>query len=300
MISLKQLEALRWIAVLGSFEKAAERLHATQSAISKRILELEASLGTPVFDRNGRSSRLTDKGREVLRLAEQMLGLRDEVMAIGARPTTMLRRLRFGVTELTAITWLPQLVAEIRAAYPLIALEPEVEMSGDLAQSLEAGALDFIVVPDSVWHAGFRSVPLASVQNAWLASPELFVGTGIIPLAALARLPILTQGMRSGSGMRFGKWIEESGVNFPRQVTSNSLVALVGLTVAALGVSYLPLPCFQGLVDRGALRVIETDPPLPAVPYALMFRSEESSNVVSAIVAIARRACDFATPVRWN
>lgn len=54
MITLRQLEALYWISHLGTFERAATRLNTTQSAISKRIQELELVVGLAVFDRNQR------------------------------------------------------------------------------------------------------------------------------------------------------------------------------------------------------------------------------------------------------
>jgi DNA-binding transcriptional LysR family regulator len=50
MITLRQLETLHWIAQLGTFERAALKLNTTQSAVSKRIQELEAASGLPVFD----------------------------------------------------------------------------------------------------------------------------------------------------------------------------------------------------------------------------------------------------------
>ena len=53
MITLRQLKALHWIARLGTFERAADRLNTTQSAISKRVHELEFSVGRPIFDRSG-------------------------------------------------------------------------------------------------------------------------------------------------------------------------------------------------------------------------------------------------------
>src|SRR3546814_12631871 len=59
MITLKQLEAFNWIAKLGTFERAAAKLNTTQSAISKRIQELEASIGLPLLDRSHRGARLT-------------------------------------------------------------------------------------------------------------------------------------------------------------------------------------------------------------------------------------------------
>jgi len=46
MITLKQIEALHWIAELGSFERAAAQLNTTQSTVSKRIQQL----GVPGLD----------------------------------------------------------------------------------------------------------------------------------------------------------------------------------------------------------------------------------------------------------
>ncbi|SFM30333.1 LysR family transcriptional regulator [Methylobacterium pseudosasicola] len=299
MTTLKQLEAFRWIAILGSFEKAAERLNATQSAISKRIQELEASLGTQVFDRSRRGTQLTVKGEAILALADEMLALRDRVVAIGASQAAAIRQLRFGVTELTALTWLPAFVAEVRATYPSIVLEPVVEQSVDLLVRLQNGSLDFIVVPNSVWQPGFQSTPLATVQNAWMCSPSLIHDRGVVPLANLAEFNILTQGKRSGSGLVMTKWLEERGVRLPPFVMSDSLIAQVGLTISELGISYLPIHCFDGLIERGTLRIVETDPPLPPVTYVALFRANETANVVSAISSIARSTCDFTRPIRW-
>lgn len=63
MLTFKQMEALYWIVQLGSFDAAATRLNTTQSAISKRIQELERAFDLTVFDRAHRSARLTDRVR---------------------------------------------------------------------------------------------------------------------------------------------------------------------------------------------------------------------------------------------
>ncbi len=299
MPTLKQLEALRWIVALGSFEKAAERLNTTQSAVSKRVQELEARLGTPLLSRAQRNAKLTAKGEAVFAVAEEMLALRDKLLAVGGTEALPIRQLRFGVTELTAVTWLPAFVSELRATFPSVALEPEVEMSQQLVENLRNGEADFIIVPDAFWQPGLKSFPLASVQNAWMCSPTLFSARGLVRLEELAEFNILTQGARSGSGLVFGKWLEECDISLPKLVTSNSLVALVGLTIASVGISYLPLRCFEGLVEQNRLRVVETDPALPPVTYVMMFRADESPNVVTTLCNLARSTCDFGTPIRW-
>lgn len=62
MMTFKQLEALFWIVQAGGFSQAAVRLHTTQSAVSKRVHELEEMFETPLFDRTQRSAKLTAKG----------------------------------------------------------------------------------------------------------------------------------------------------------------------------------------------------------------------------------------------
>ena len=86
MVTFKQLEALYGITQLGGFAPAANKLHATQSALSKRIRELEALFDTPVFDRSLRTSCLTEKGEEMFLIARQLLDQRDAAVERFQRP----------------------------------------------------------------------------------------------------------------------------------------------------------------------------------------------------------------------
>ena len=66
------------MATLGGFRAAAEKLSATQPAIS-RIASLESDLGVRLFDRDVRGIKLTAKGRELLSHAERMLQMRRDM-----------------------------------------------------------------------------------------------------------------------------------------------------------------------------------------------------------------------------
>ena len=72
-MTLKQIEAFYWAANLGSFSIAALRLHVTQSSLSKRVVELEESVGAPLFDRSGKRAQLTEAGQRLLPLADRHL-----------------------------------------------------------------------------------------------------------------------------------------------------------------------------------------------------------------------------------
>ena len=112
MITLKQLEALQCVVQLGTFERAALRLNTTQSAISKRIQQLEDASGLPIFDRNQRGARLTEKGEHLLALGQEMLALQGRMLDLKSGSEMPARRLRLGVTELSAT---PAMIAEIKA-----------------------------------------------------------------------------------------------------------------------------------------------------------------------------------------
>lgn len=297
--SLKQMEALFWIARLGTFERAATQLNTTQSAVSKRIQDLEALSDEPVFDRSARSARLTVRGRALLALAEEMLKLRDEATSLLNHGTLPRGRFRLGVTEMTALTWLPALVAALRAAYPTVDVEPEVDSSEALYVRLQGDDVDLIVVPDVFRDPRFRAVPVGCVNMSWMCSPRLELPEGRLPLVELERMTILAQDMRSGSALLYRRWLEEQGVALSWKVSSNSLVALMGLTVSGLGVSYLPTEAAAPLVRSGQLRLLDIDPPLPPIPYAALMRAGAEGAYESHVVRQAEAMCDFTIPL-WG
>jgi len=295
MLTFKQIEALYWIVELGSFEAAARKLNASQSAVSKRIHELESTFSLEVFDRNRRSARLTDKGEELFQYAKELLERRDEIVERVSAKEVLVRRLRLGVTELTALTWLPRLIAAIRHEYPKVIVEAEVELSATLRERLADDSIDFIIVPGSTTSEAYVSAPLARVVNAWMCAPEMVPADGTMPLTEISRFPLLTQGNASGTGMAYGRFLQEQGVHVKRVLSSNNLVAQIGLTVSGLGVSYLPLLCLQPLVNDGILGIIETDPPLPAVEYSAVYRSDHPYSLTREIARLAVQCVDFSS-----
>jgi hypothetical protein len=75
-MTLKQLEAFYWAATCLNFSVAAERVHLSVSSLSKRIAELEASLGVQLFDRSGRAAELTPQGEQLLPRIRELLQAR--------------------------------------------------------------------------------------------------------------------------------------------------------------------------------------------------------------------------------
>jgi DNA-binding transcriptional LysR family regulator len=293
MITLRQLLALHWIERLGTFERAADHLSTTQSAISKRVQELEASTGMQLFDRSQRGARLTSAGEELLVIAREMLNLAERIDSLKEGTQVVNRRLRLGVTELTAWTWLPRLITRLVEDFPGLTIEPEVDMSRNLHERLMDDMIDLIIIPDTFTAPEVSSIALGNVENAWMAAPGLIAHEGVLDLAELAKYPMLVQGKKSGSGLFVNKWLRTLGIDLPKTLSSDSLTAMLGLTAAGLGVTYLPLECFRPLVDERKLTIIRTNPELPPVPYMAMYRNDRPSAFMTEVAALAVELCDF-------
>lgn len=293
MITFKQLEAIYWVAKLGGFTQAAQKLHTTQSAISKRIMELEGTFDTPLFDRTLRTARLTEKGEEMFVIAGRLLAERDQVVERFQRPETVERRLRIGVTELTAMTWFPRLVGLINLHYPRVVIKPDVDASVTLRDKLLSEELDLAVVPELSEDSRIGMKPVGRVQNAWMCKPGMLQRGKTYRPHELMVHRLLTQGDRSGTGLAFERWFKSFGITPLNTIASNNLIAIIGMTVSGLGISHLPRECMSPLIDAGLLDAVNVTPTLPEIRYTAIYRNEQRSTLISSIVILAQECCDF-------
>ena len=297
MLTFKQIEAVHWVGKLGSFAAAADKLNTTQSAISKRIAEIEMLLELQLFDRSHRTAVLTEKGLEILALGEEMLLLREHYIESAGRESITVRRFRIGVTELTALTWLPSFVQAFRNTWPKVELQPEIDLSVSLCEKLTKGAMDLVVVPPVFSDSNFEAVRLKDLTLAWMCSPALCDNRKTMTLEEITSYPVLMQVERSGVDVGYDRWFRERDVTIQRIYAGNSLIALSALTTLGFGVSYLPSEYFAKMATSGELRIMRCKQALPRVPYYAVFRNDGALSFSKRVAEMAAQFCDFARPV---
>lgn len=81
-MNFKQLEAFYWLTRLKSYQRVAEHINLTQSAVSVRVVGLEESLGVKLIESNAPNFKLTEKGMQAAEFAEAFVNL-DERMRTG-------------------------------------------------------------------------------------------------------------------------------------------------------------------------------------------------------------------------
>lgn len=295
MMTFKQLEAFFWVVEAGGFAQAANRLHTTQSAVSKRVHELESAFDVPLFDRSLRSARLTEKGEEMFGVAKRLLEQRDAAVEQFQRPEILERHLKIGVTELTAMTWFPRFVNLIQSQYPKVIIEPHIDASVTLRDKLLTDQVDLIITPEVFEDHRLTSIPIGIVENEWMCKPGLVKQSKKLQMQELATYRLLTQDDKSGVGQLYKKWLNSFGIQPENTIVSNSLVTLIGLTISGMGISYLPKKCLSQMVQGGVLQSVKVSPALPPARYAAIHKEDRGSNFISSISKLAQESCDFGT-----
>jgi DNA-binding transcriptional LysR family regulator len=290
---VKQLETFIRIVETGSFAGAAQAMHTTQSTISARMRELEASLGVALFDRSGHRATLTPRGRALLARARKMVGLAADIAREIGDTRAAAGVIRIGVAGLVAMTWLPRLMGALRERFPGVAVHLEVALTTPLVDKLAAGELDLSIVTGPVRGAGLECVSLGYDQFVWMAPAALPVPRRALTPVELAQWPILGLSEASHHYPVIDDWFRAGKAAYQPVVSCSNVRVLADLTLAGLGISLLPRRSCQHAVDAGQLRVIETRPALPPVEFVALHKRDLIDPLAAAVAALARETSEF-------
>lgn len=295
MLTFKQIEALYWVVELGGFAKAADKLNTTQSAITKRIKEMEADFDIQIFDRTSKKAAVTQKGREIFEMANGLLSLRDVMLIRLKGHHTFSGTLRLGITEITAMTWLPDLIRQLKLFFPQLKVTPIMGMAVELHKNLLEGRLDMAFLHGDLRGPLLQAEPLGVLKFAWMGSPELISGEKIYTPEDISKMFLIRQDQESGLNAIYDDWLKPYSAE-KNLFTINSLLAMTGLTVAGFGVSCLPLDYFYSLVQQKKLIVAQTTKPMARSEYCSMYMKNTNSALYQEIAELARECCNFAVP----
>lgn len=295
MTTFRELEALVAVADMKSFEKAARHLHTSQSAVSRLIAQLESGFERPLFSRDQRATRLTMEGEEVLGLARAILRHRATLLERLDQPELVMSTLRLGATEAAAITWLPNFLALLGARRPRMQLTLDIASSSALHARLRDGQLDIAIVADVIRTSGMARFPVGTAQMGWFCSPKLTLPERLSP-AELEQRTLLIQGATSGAGAQLAAWFQAEHLRPHHVIHTDSLMALLGMAAAGLGLASLPRAVALEAMARGALREVHLTTASPALNYIALVRIDTISSFHRTIVQWARECCDFDRP----
>lgn len=258
----QDLAAFVEVAESGSFSRAAQKLHLTQPAVSKRIAVLEHRIGRPLFDRVARKIMLTDAGLTLLPYARRVLQeMEDGRRAMSRMSEVVSGRLSFGTSHHIGLHRLPPLLKGFTARYPDVDLDihfmdSEIACEAVLAGKLELGIvtlplnpipkLDMICIwPDPLAVVAAPEHPLAKARKVGLI--ELAQHPAVLPDEATYTHRIVKAEL------------QKHGVEPRVRLATNYLETLKMLVAIGLGWSVLPLSMLDDsiqVIDVQALRMV--------------------------------------------
>lgn len=268
--SIDGLRAFECAARLGSFERAADELHVTASAIGKRIATLEDLLGTPLLTRSARALGLTPAGKEYLAQVSTALGLLAAV-PLHQRAAQQVQRLRITAPPTFARQVLVPQLQQFTEAHPQVELEvvlsiPFLDVAGSEAD-IEVRHLD---------DAAADGPPLMHDVVMAMAAPALIAR--LPPLrtpADLADAPLLRTPIEPWT-----PWFRAAGLDWGEPTQGTRLVDL-GLTLEAAvsgqGVVLARPSLARPWLASGALRPLFALATTPARQYRLLPHASEGA-----------------------
>jgi DNA-binding transcriptional LysR family regulator len=180
-LDLDQLQTFIAISDTGSFTRAAEEVNRTQSAVSMQMRRLEERIGKPLFEKDGRSNRLTEEGERLLSYARRLIHLNRETLA-AFDDRRLEGTIRIGTPDDYADRFLPEIMARFARSNPRVELTVICEPTPGLVEHIKRGNLDLaIVTHDDVRGQSevVRREPLLWVTSANHATHE----QEILPMA---------------------------------------------------------------------------------------------------------------------
>ena len=144
-LDLDQLQTFIAIADTGSFTRAAEEVHRTQSAVSMQMRRLEDRIGKPLFEKDGRMNKLTEEGDRLLSYARRMIHLNRETLA-AFDDKRLEGTVRLGTPDDYADRFLPEIMARFARSNPHVELTVVCEPTPGLVEHIKRGNLDLALV----------------------------------------------------------------------------------------------------------------------------------------------------------
>jgi DNA-binding transcriptional LysR family regulator len=186
-VTLRQFRYFIAVAESGSVASASRMLNIAQSALTKSLLELEAELGSSLFERSSRGMALTPQGHRFLQKARSVIGSVADALRLNAVDTAadLTGVLAVGVTSLVAGYYLSELLSRFRRNCPAVEVFVTEETPRFLEHLLINGELDVAIMVSNA-----LSEPQAMVAETLTRSPNRVWLTSNHPLTARDELTL--------------------------------------------------------------------------------------------------------------
>jgi LysR family transcriptional regulator, low CO2-responsive transcriptional regulator len=265
---LPHLETFVKVAELSSFTAAAHALDRTQAAVSQRVQALEGELGVSLFHRRGNGVLLTDAGRRLYPVAQQILRLYEEARAaVTGQPAPVQGELSLGASSVPGEHLLPALLSAYRQRYPHVQLRAAVADSRVVQDQVEHGQVHLGLIGARTDRPHLACRPFACDRMALIVpAGHTWARRNSVALGEVALEPLVVRETGSGSRLCLEQALSRSGKglkDFRIALELGSNEGIKEAVLRGLGLAVLSTHVVQKEVDAGQLHALPiTDFPL--------------------------------------
>ena len=291
-LTTASLELATWIAKLGSFTAAAERLCTTQPAVSARVRELEEAVGQKLFLRQGRGVELTIEGREFVRSAAKLLRQVEELSQSFSKASAA-GVVRIGTSSI-CLDMLGALTMRVSQTMPKVSYDVEIDRAGRLLDLLESRKLDLAIVSGPIDPHKFKAVSLGFDRMVWVTSPQVLQDRrGCDPARWLEGLQIWCVHRESFYWSDATRKLVAHGAELDRVNAINNTLAASRIVGSGAGIGLLSENLIDGELMAGTLVPIPGLLPCEDIEFSIVSMKDSDGRIQREIMEAAVATSPF-------
>lgn len=259
-MDIKNLNTFVQVAELLSFTQAADKLGYSQSTVSFQIRQLETELGVSLFDRINHTIALTDKGREMLQYAHDIIKLTEDMGKVASGAQQIGGLVRIAIAESLCNWLLSERFAALHTDYPGITLKIIAADTEEMFRLLGRNEADLVFTLDNhIYHRDYVLVDEEQLKVNFVA----VAGSPLCGKRLRAKDLVNEPFLLTERGMSYRRLMEEQLAKQNLEVTpileSGSTDLLCRLAAQGMGVAYLPDYVTEAAVKEGRLQYLTVE-----------------------------------------
>ncbi|MFK7734260.1 MAG: LysR family transcriptional regulator [Pseudomonadales bacterium] len=266
-----------------SFSQAAEDLHLTQPAVSKRISLIEQDLGLTLFDRIGRKVSLTEHGERLIPLAKDILqrieATREELQQTSTR---VMGRLSLSISHHIGLHRLPPVLKAFTQAHPDVSLDIEFTDSELAYEAVHRGEIELAVITlapqqDPQIHTGLIWPDPLCVA---VAPTHTLAKSKQVDLATLSKHPAILPNRSTYTGMIIESLFAQRQLKLNIGMATNYMETIKSMAGIGLGWTIIP----ESMLDADLVKLPLRDASLHRDLGFIHHKNRHLSNAATAFI----------------
>lgn len=242
---------------------AARKLHMTQPALSRQMMDLEKKLGKKLFVRTNKKTYLTEEGLYLKQRAQEILSLVEKTTSeLQTTSEEVYGHIHFGAGETDVMRYFANAIKRIHDRHPKIQFTLYSGNAEDILEKLEEGTLDFGLVFSTSISDKYNQIriPLSNYRGVLMRKDSPWAKNERITRELLSQMPLITPSRISYTQAFLSQWLGSSAESLHIVASYNLIFNAVFLVESGLGNAI----CLNDLVnisDDSPLCFRPLDPP---------------------------------------